>query len=102
MNETPELTPEQEAALQQQAVEQLFAAPIWLPTRWGVQPTMLNAQDGSSSPGLIIRVQRPTDTVVLVLERDTALTLARDIRKAAQTGPGLVVPPAAGKLVVPG
>lgn len=93
--ELAQLTPEQRAQLEAQAA---LTIPVQLPVAFAVQP--VTGRDGSA--GVLMVTQTPAGGQRLVLTRDQSLALASQLRKAAQTGPALAVPPAAGRLVVPG
>jgi hypothetical protein len=69
-------------------VETIMQTPVLMAARWECQPTTVADQ-----PAIVISIQRPTDTARVVLLRDDALRLASDIRKQANTGPQLVMPP---------
>lgn len=79
------MTPEQRAEAEALMVDRLMMQPIPLPTRWTVGTMDANG------PAVIVDMQTPAGQLRVVLPRDKALHLASEIRKAAQTGPGIVV-----------
>lgn len=92
--ELERLTPTERAQVEFAAA---MAQPVILPTAWSITPA-----DNDGDPMVVLSVQTPASSQRVVLTRDNALAMASQLRKAAQTGPGLDLPPAAGKLVVPG
>ena len=97
MNGPEETTPPTDEEMRA-AFQQIMRTPIRLPV---VQNVVALVGDGGE-PGVLVESMTPAGTQRLVLTRDEALALASRIRKVAQTGPELLTPPGAGRLVVPG
>ncbi len=87
------MSPEQQAAAEQAAVEQMFATPTVRPLGWVTQPGQL--QNGEAVITLFL--QTPESSFTVLLDRDSAIRLASQLRKSAQTGPQLEIP----RMVVP-
>lgn len=61
--------------------------PAPVPTQFGCQPVMLGG-----GPCVAIQFRTPQGTSVFFFDRDTALAVAADIKKAATSGPRLITP----------
>ena len=78
---------------------------------WALESTMVADAIGQPEPGIIITFANSSDPrgTPVALSRDRALKFASQVKKQAMTGPAvpepesqLIVPPQAGKLIVPG
>ena len=80
------MSPEQRAAAEAQAIEQMMTQVIPLPMAWNI--AALNGPDG---PMVLLDFKTPTGQLRTAVSRDAALQIASEIRKQAQTGPKLQI-----------